>query len=209
MTEYAHLSCSEMCVDVSSFSSDFYEDKRATLNRRQKNEISNSETFVTETKQVSWNLLTNIILHGRTIGYMINSVMGAIKKAVEYYFRIYDLGKNGLQSSDDLSMKSKYEFVSGDPNINFLYISIQDDDKEKSVEMCLHEVDPSQNTNENVKAIIIADTRHPPRRFGRKITLILRDGFFCNSPATSKHLRPRTHERTPGISRNLGDLETD
>ena len=38
---------------------------------------------------------------------------------------------------------------------------------------------------------------------------MLRYSFFCNSPATPKHLRHRTHERTPGISRNLDDPETN
>ena len=69
-------------IDVSSLSPDLYKDKHATLNRRQNNVISSSETFVTETKQVSRNLLTNIISCGRTITYMTNSAVGADKKAI-------------------------------------------------------------------------------------------------------------------------------
>ena len=72
LAELAHLSCAKVCMDVSSFSSEFSEDKHATLNRRQTNEISNKETFATETKQVSRNLLINTIFHGRTIMYMIH-----------------------------------------------------------------------------------------------------------------------------------------
>ena len=53
VAEYAHLSCAEMCIDVSSFSPDLHEDKHATLYKRQKSEIPSSETFVIETKQVS------------------------------------------------------------------------------------------------------------------------------------------------------------
>ena len=48
LAEYAHLSCAKMCIDVSSFSPDLHGDKHATSKRRQKNEISNSETFVIE-----------------------------------------------------------------------------------------------------------------------------------------------------------------
>ena len=61
LAESAHLSCAKLCIDVSCFSPDLYKDKRATLNKRQKNETSNSETFVTETNQPSWNLLINAI----------------------------------------------------------------------------------------------------------------------------------------------------
>lgn len=80
-------------------------------------------------------------LYGRKITYMMNSAIGAVKKAVGYHCRVFDPGKSGLRSSDDLSLKLKYEFGLGDPNNNVLYLSIRDDDKEKSVEMCLHEVD--------------------------------------------------------------------
>ena len=83
LAEHAHLTCAKMCIDVSSFSPVLHGDKRATLNRRQKNELSNSETFA-ETKQVSRQLLTNIILYGRTGMYMMNSAVGMDKKTVGY-----------------------------------------------------------------------------------------------------------------------------
>ena len=44
LADYAHFPCAKMCMDVSSFSPDLYKDKHATSNRRQKNEISKSET---------------------------------------------------------------------------------------------------------------------------------------------------------------------
>ena len=59
-----------------------YEDKHATLNRRQKNEIPSSETFVIEMKRVSRNLLTDTVLNGRTITYMMNSAIGRDKKTI-------------------------------------------------------------------------------------------------------------------------------
>ena len=135
----------------------------------------------------------------------MNSAIGAVNKAGGYYFRISDPGKNGLQSTDDLSLKSKYEFVLGDASNNFLYISILDDEKEKSVEMWSLEVDPSQKASGNVEVTIIADTRHIQRSSERKIVPTLRDDFLCNSPTTPKHPRPWTHERIPGISRNVSE----
>ena len=45
LAEHSHLSCAKTCIDVSSFSPDLYKDKHATLNGRQKKEISSSETF--------------------------------------------------------------------------------------------------------------------------------------------------------------------
>ena len=68
-----------------------------------------------------------------------------------------------MQSTDDLLMKLKYEFVLGDPNNNFLYISIPDDDKEKSVEIYLHEVDPLRNASGN-RSDHVADLQHIQRR---------------------------------------------
>ena len=73
-----------MSIDVSSFPPDLYGDKHAASNRRQKKEISQSETFATETKLVSRNLFTNTILYGRTLVYMMNSAIGMDKKTVGY-----------------------------------------------------------------------------------------------------------------------------
>ena len=106
----------------------------------------------------------------------MNSAIGAVKKAVGYYFkRCFDPGKNGLEKTTDFSMKSKYELVSEDPNINFPHIPFQDGDKEKPVEMCSLEVDPFKNMNGNVEVPIIADTRHIQRRSEGKIVPTLRD----------------------------------
>ena len=60
--------------------------------------------------------------------------------------------------------------------------------------------------------IIFADTRHSQRWFERKVDPTLRKGdldFFSDCPATPKHQRPRTHEHTPGIPKNLDDLEAN
>ena len=192
LEESAHLSRAIMCIDVSCFSSDPYKDKRATLNKKQKNETYNSETLVTETNQASWNLLINTISHCRTIANMTVSAIEASKKAVGYSFKILDPGKNGWQLTDEFAMNLKNDFVSRDANIFFLHIPFQDGGEEKSVGIYLLEVDPSQNANGNVKAMIIADTRHIQRRSERNTVLMLRDGLFCNSPATPEHPRSRT-----------------
>ena len=68
-----------------------------------------------------------------------------------------------------------------------------------------------QDMNAHDKVIIIADTRHTRRRSERKIdpTLCKRDpAFFSNCPTTLENLRLWAHERTPGIPRNVYDLET-
>ena len=57
LTESAYLSCGKICIDDSRFSPDLHKDKRVTLNKRQKNEISKSAAFITETNQVMWSLL--------------------------------------------------------------------------------------------------------------------------------------------------------
>ena len=100
----------------------------------------------------------------------------------------------------------------GDPNINFLFVSMRDDDKEKSVEMCLHEVDPLRNAGGNNEVITVTDFRHIQRRFDRKVDPMLCKGdldFFSNCPAAPKYQRPRTHERTPSIPKNLDDSEAN
>ena len=72
LTRAAYLSCARICTDDSRFfSQDLHKDKRVTLNKKQKNEISNSAAFITETHQAMWSLLTNTIPHGRTIVYMV------------------------------------------------------------------------------------------------------------------------------------------
>ena len=52
LTHSAYLSCAKKCIDdYSRFSPDLHKDKRVTLNKRQKNEISNSAAFITGTNQ--------------------------------------------------------------------------------------------------------------------------------------------------------------
>ena len=61
MTESAFLSCAKICIDDSRFSPDLHKDKRVTLDKRQKNEMSNSAALITETNHVMWSPLTNTI----------------------------------------------------------------------------------------------------------------------------------------------------
>ena len=61
------------------------------------------------------------------------------------------------------------------------------------------------------KVIIIADTRHTQRWSEREINPTLRRGdlaFFRNCPTTLENLRLWAHKLTPGIPRNVDDLET-
>ena len=210
LAEYAHLSCANICIDGSRFSPDLYKDKRVTLNRRQKNEIPKGEAFVTGTNQASWNLLTSTISHGRTIMYMVVSAIEASKMAVGYFFKIFDPGKNGVQLTDDFSMKLKNEFVSGDKkDVIFPYTPFQDDDMERPVEIHSLETYLLRNANANDKVVIIADTRHTRRWSEREVDPILCKGdlaFFCNCPVTLENLRPRANERIPGTL--TGDLHS-
>ena len=92
----------------------------------------------------------------------------------------------------------------------FSYIPFQDDDMERLVEICSLELFLLQNLNMNDKVIIIADTRHTQRWSERNVDPMLCNGdlaFFCNCPATLESLRLWAHEHTPGIPRNVEDLE--
>ena len=51
LTESGLLSCARTYVDDFRVSPDLHNDKRVTMNKRQKNEISNSVPFITETDQ--------------------------------------------------------------------------------------------------------------------------------------------------------------
>ena len=142
LVEQAHLSSAKMCIDVSSFPPDLFGDKHATSNKRQKNEISNSETLRHRNEA---NLAEFVYLHlfyGRTIGYTLNSAIGMDKKTVVYYFRIFDPGKNGLQSTDDLSMKLRYEFVLGSKKQSSSYYNPRRRQREICRYIYLHEIDP-------------------------------------------------------------------
>ena len=139
--------------------------------------------------------------------YTMISAIEASKKAVGYCFKIFQSGKKGLQLTDDFAKKLKHEFVLDDPNVIFLHIPFQDG----PVQMCSLETYRLQNANGNDEVIIIADTRHIQRRSERNIVPMLCKGdldFFCNFLVTPEHLRLWTHERIPGIQRNLDDLET-
>ena len=138
LAESGHLSCAAMCIDGSLFSPDLYQDKHATLNRRQKNEISNGEAFVTETNQASWNLLTSTISHGRTIMYMVVPAIEASKMGVGYSFKIFDPGKNGVQLTDNFSMKLKNEFFSWEVQTSFFYTSRSRMAAKRNVSRCVH-----------------------------------------------------------------------
>ena len=161
LTESAYFSCAKRCIDESRFfSPDLHMDKRVTLNKKQKNEISNSAAFITETNQAMWSLLTNAIPHGRTIMYMVTPATEASMMAVGHLAKMFDLGKDGLQLIDDSVARLKNESATDDPNVVFSYIPFQDDDKERFVEMCSLEMFLFQDVNVNDTVIIIADTRH-------------------------------------------------
>ena len=113
--------------------------------------------------------------------------------------------------TDDSATRLNNEFATNDPSVVFSYIPLKDDDTKRPVEICSLEMFLLQNVNANDKLIIIADTRHTQRWSERKIdpTLCQRDlAFFCNCPVTLEKLRLWAHERSPGIPRDVGDLET-
>ena len=124
LTESAFLSCAKICIDDSRFSTDLHKDKRATLNKKQQNEISNSAAFITETCQAMWSLLTDTIPRGRTIMYVVTPATGASMMAVGHFSKIFDPGTNGSQLTDDSVTRLKNEFATNNPNVVFSYISI-------------------------------------------------------------------------------------
>ena len=90
-----------VCVDDSRFSPDLHKDRRVTLNKKQKNEMSDSTAYITETHQTMWSLLTNTIPHGRTIMYIVTPATEASMMPVGHVAKIFDPGKNGLQLTYD------------------------------------------------------------------------------------------------------------
>ena len=64
----------------------------------------------------------------------------------------------------------KNDFATNDPNVIFSYTPCQDDNTERTVEMCSLEMLLLQNANAGDKVIIIADTRHT--RDGPSVKLI-------------------------------------
>ena len=70
------------------------------------------------------------------------------------------------------------------------------------------EADLLRNTNGNDEVIIIVDIRRIQKKVRMKIVPIPSKGdlyFRSDCSVTVAHLRPRTHERIPGIPRNLDD----
>ena len=207
MKQYAFVLCAKICVNDSRFSPDLLKDRHVTLNKKQKNEPSDSTAYITETHQTMWSLLTGTIPHGRTIMHMVTPATEASMTAVGHFSKIFDPGKNGQQQIDESVTRLKNELAENDPNVVFSHIPFQDDDTERPVEMCSLETYPLQNATGNDDVVIIADTRHIQRRSERKIGTTLCKGdlaFFCNCPATLENLRLWAYERTSGMPRNVG-----
>ena len=119
LKQYAFLSCAKMCVNVSRFSPDLHKDRRVTLNKKQKNEISDSTAYITETRQTMWSVVPNTIPHGRTIMYMMTPATEASMMAVRHFSKIFDPAKNGLQLTDDSVTRLKNVLAKNDPNVFF------------------------------------------------------------------------------------------
>ena len=133
--------------------------------------------------------------------YMVTPATEASMMAVGHFAKRLDPGKNKLQLTDNSAKILKNDFAMYDPNVVFSNIPFQDDYTERPVEMCLLEMFLSQNVN----------TRHTQRWSERKVDTVLCKGdlvFFCYCPMTLESLRLWAHERTPGIPRNVEDLET-
>ena len=81
------------CVENSRFSPDLHKDRRVTLNKEQKNEISDSTAYITEIHQTMWSLLTTTISHGRTIMYMVTPATEVNMMAVGHSSKMYDTRK--------------------------------------------------------------------------------------------------------------------
>ena len=122
LTESAFLSCARIFVDDSRFSPDMHKDKRVTLNKRHKNEISNTVAFITNINQAMSSLLTNTIPHGRTMMYVVTPAIEANTLTVGHFAKIFDPGNNGQQLTDDSVTRLKHEFATNDPNVVFSYI---------------------------------------------------------------------------------------
>ena len=80
--------------------------------------------------------------------------------AVGHFAKIFDLGKNGIQLTDDSVTRLKNEFASNDPNVIFSYIPFLEDNTERLVEMCSLEMFLLRNVNMHEKVVFIAETRH-------------------------------------------------
>ena len=99
---------------------DLHKDKRVTLNKRLKNEISNSAALITETKLIIWILLTNTIAHGRTIVYTVTPGTEGRMMAVGHRAKKFDIGKNGLNLTEDSATRLKNQFFHERSECRFL-----------------------------------------------------------------------------------------
>ena len=124
LAKSVHLSRVKMHINVSRFPSNPFKDKYPTLNERQRNETSNSQTLATKTKLASQNFLTSTISHDRTIEYTMISAVKASGNTVGHSFKMFDPGKNGFQLNCDSTSKLRNELVLDDANENFyVYIT--------------------------------------------------------------------------------------
>ena len=125
-----------MCVDDSRFSPDLHKDRRVTLNKKQKNEISDSTAFITDINETMWSLLTDTIPHGSTIMCMVSPATEASMMAVGHFSKILDPKKNGLQLTDDSVTRLKNECATNNPNVFFSDVPFLNDDTERPVVVC-------------------------------------------------------------------------
>ena len=100
---------------------------------------------------------------------MVIPATEASMMAVGHFSKMFDLGKNGLQLTNDSVARLANEFDTNGPTVVFSYIPFQDDDMERLVEMCSLEMFLLRDVNSSDKVIIIADTRHTQRSPERKI----------------------------------------
>ena len=90
--------------------------------------------------------------HGKTLSNHTNSVI---------------TGKNGQHLTDDSATRLKNECATNDPSVIFWYIPFQDDDTERSVEMCSLQMLLLQNADASDKVLLSGETNPIQiRRFG-------------------------------------------
>ena len=142
---------------------------------------------------------------------MVTLATEASTMAVGSFSKIFDPGQNGPQVTDDSVTRLKNEFAENDQNVFVSYVPFSNDDSERPSGVRSLETFSLQDMDVNDKVIIIADTRHTQIWSERKIDPTLCKGdlaFFYNCPSPPENLRLWAHERTPGIPRNVDDLET-
>ena len=136
MSKGSTTSCAKIRVDDSRFSPYLHKDRRVTLNKKQRNEISDSTAYITETHQTMWSLLTNTIPHSRKTMLMVSPATEVSIMAVRHFSKMFDPGKNGLQLIDGSVTRLKNEVAETDPNVFFSYVPLSDDETERPAEVC-------------------------------------------------------------------------